>query len=174
MSLIGMSGCRGPTGRLNTSISGQSLSASVSGLDRDVGRVFSLFSRSPRRQPLWGGALLTEKEPAKVSNGPRHPFLWGVALWSVTHLVINAISSVIFFGFSILAVVGPFQSIENGKLSAMHGIDSPANLQCPYAIIAGRNSLKTASWDGGRGSAAVLYGFFPDFTKFFSASPLSL
>src|SRR5262245_32390548 len=45
---------------------------------------------SPNPTAVGGGALLSEKEPAKgIQRITRHPFLWGVALWSVTHLVLN-------------------------------------------------------------------------------------
>lgn len=76
-----------------------------------------------------GGALLTEKEPAKgIQRITRHPFLWSVVLWSFTHLVLNGdLASLIFFGsFLILAVEDLFRSIENArKLLAMPGLDSP-------------------------------------------------
>ena len=52
---------------------------------------------SPNPTAVGGGALLTEKEPAQyIQRITRHPFLWGVALWSfyssrtqLTHLVLN-------------------------------------------------------------------------------------
>jgi uncharacterized membrane protein len=66
---------------------------------------------TPNPTSVGGGALLAEKEPAKgIQRITRHPFLWGVALWSFTHLALNGdLASVIFFGsFLILAVGGPF------------------------------------------------------------------
>ncbi len=66
---------------------------------------------TPNPTSVGGGALLTEKEPAKgIQRITRHPFLWGVALWSFTHLALNGdLASVVFFGsFLILAVGGPF------------------------------------------------------------------
>jgi uncharacterized membrane protein len=75
---------------------------------------------SPNPTAVGGGALLTEKEPAKgIQRITRHPFLWGVALWSFTHLVLNGnLASLIFFGsFLILAVAGPF-SIDRKRKKA--------------------------------------------------------
>jgi len=55
---------------------------------------------------------------SKVGQGPeaargivritRHPFLWGVALWALVHLIVNGdLASLIFFGsLLVLAVVG--------------------------------------------------------------------
>src|SRR5918996_1366158 len=75
---------------------------------------------TPNPTAVGGEALLAEKEPAKgIQRITRHPFLWGVALWSFTHLVLNGdLASVIFFGsFLILAVGGPF-SIDRKRKKA--------------------------------------------------------
>jgi uncharacterized membrane protein len=62
---------------------------------------------TPNPTAVGGEALLAEKEPAKGTQRiTRHPFLWGVVLWSFTHLLLNGdLGSVIFFGaFLVLAV----------------------------------------------------------------------
>ena len=53
--------------------------------------------------------------PLKLGDGPkgifritRHPFMWGVALWAITHLMASgdAASAVLFGGLAILAIGG--------------------------------------------------------------------
>ena len=53
--------------------------------------------------------------PPKLEDGPRgifritrHPFMWGVALWALTHMLANgdAASQILFGGFAILALLG--------------------------------------------------------------------
>lgn len=53
---------------------------------------------TPNPTAVGGEALLAQKEPAKgIQRITRHPFLWGVAVWSFTHLILNGdLASVIF------------------------------------------------------------------------------
>src|SRR5947208_17118408 len=104
---------------------------------------------TPNPTVVGGGALLTEKEPAKgIQRITRHPFLWGVALWSFTHLVLNGdLASVIFFGsFLILAVGGPF-SIDLKQKKAFGDAwnrFAALNANVPFmAIVERRDTLKT-------------------------------
>jgi uncharacterized membrane protein len=101
--------------------------------------------------------LLTDKEPAKgIQRITRHPFLWGVALWSFTHLVLKGdLASVIFFGsFLILAIAGPFSMDRKRKKAFADAWDRFAALtsNVPFvAIVEGRNWLKirelgSAAW----------------------------
>ena len=71
----------------------------------------ALAFTSPNPTAVGGGVFLAESEPAKgIQRITRHPFLWGVGLWSLTHLtLIGDLASGVFFGsFLILAVGGPF------------------------------------------------------------------
>ena len=77
----------------------------------------------------------------------RHPFLWGVTIWALWHILINGDqASVIFFGtFALLAVLGTF-SIDDKKRKKL-GDDwtgfASRTSNLPFAaIIAGRNQLK--------------------------------
>src|SRR4029453_13456346 len=103
---------------------------------------------SPNPTAVGGGALLTEKEPAKgIQRVTRHPFLWGVALWSFTHLVLNGdLASVVFFGtFLIVAVRGPFSIVRKRKKAFGDAWNRFAGVtsNVPFiAIIEGRNSLR--------------------------------
>jgi len=137
---------------------------------------------SPNPTAVGGGALLTEKEPAKgIQRITRHPFLWGVALWSFTHLVLNGdLASLIFFGsFLILAVAGPF-SIDRKRKKAFGdawnrfaGVTS----NVPFiAIIEGRNSLRVGELEWWPVVLAlVVYGLFLYLHQtLFGVSPLPM
>jgi uncharacterized membrane protein len=135
---------------------------------------------SPNPTAVGGGALLTEKEPAKgIQRVTRHPFLWGVALWSFTHLVLNGdLASVVFFGtFLIVAVGGPFSIDRKRKEAFGDAWNRFAALtsNVPFiAIIEGRNSLKIHEigwWPPLL--ALILYGLFLHFhSTLFGVSPL--
>jgi len=137
---------------------------------------------TPNPTAVGGEALLNEKEPAKgIQRITRHPFLWGVALWSLTHLVLNGdLASVVFFGsFLILAIEGPF-SIDRKRKKAVGDawnrfVAVTSNL--PFlAIIQGRNSLQLGEIGWWRPLVAViLYGLFLHFHRnLFGVSPFPL
>ena len=135
---------------------------------------------SPNPTAVGGGALLAEKEPAQgIQRITRHPFLWGVALWSFSHLVLNGdLASVIFFGsFLILTIAGPFSIDRKRKKAFGDAWNRFAGLtsNVPFmAIIQGRNSLKIHEigwWPPLL--AFILYGFFLHFhNTLFGVSPL--
>ncbi len=58
-----------------------------------------------------GGADLLERREAVhgVLKITRHPFMWGVALWALAHLMANGdLAALVFFGtFGALALFGP-------------------------------------------------------------------
>jgi uncharacterized membrane protein len=135
---------------------------------------------SPNPTVVGGEALLGEKEPAKgIQRITRHPFLWGVALWSFTHLILNGdVASLVFFGsFLILAIEGPF-SIDRKREKAVGDAwnqFAAVTSNLPFlAIIQGRNSLKISEigwWPPLL--AVILYGLFLHFhSALFGVSPL--
>lgn len=67
-----------------------------------------------------GGDKLLEGAPAApgIMKVTRHPFLWGVAVWALAHLLVNGdLASLIFFGgFGLLALIGP--QLIDAKLAA--------------------------------------------------------
>jgi uncharacterized membrane protein len=77
----------------------------------------------------------------------RHPFLWGVALWAVAHLIANgdAASVVLFGSLLFLALIGP-PSIDAKRAKALGDKWAPFKARTssvPFAaILAGRQSLK--------------------------------
>jgi uncharacterized membrane protein len=77
----------------------------------------------------------------------RHPFLWGVVLWSGFHLAANGdLASVIFFAtFFIVALFGTFSidAKRRRKLGAAWTAFASRTSNVPFAAaIAGRNALK--------------------------------
>ena len=138
---------------------------------------------TPSPTATGGESLLRSADPAKgILRVTRHPFLWGVALWSLCHLAVNPDPpSLLFFGaFGILAVLGP-ASID-AKRKRKWGDDwerfSAVTSNVPFAaILAGRNRLsfqevgEIGVWRILLG--AVLYGgFLAAHAWLFSASPL--
>lgn len=77
----------------------------------------------------------------------RHPFLWGVALWALVHLLLNgdAASAVLFGVLLLLALIGP--GLIDGKRRRVFGPAwerfAAVTSSLPFAAIAaGRNSLR--------------------------------
>jgi uncharacterized membrane protein len=137
---------------------------------------------SPNPTAVGGEALLAEKEPAKgIQRITRHPFLWGVTLWSFTHLLLNGdLASVLFFGsLLIVAIGGPFSIDRKRRRDVGAAWDRFAALtsNLPFmAIIQGRNSLKLREigwWPPLL--ALILYVLFLHFHKnLFGVSPLPM
>lgn len=79
----------------------------------------------------------------------RHPFLWGVALWALVHLIANGdLASVILFGSLLLLALGGAPSID-AKRRRSFGDEwnrfAQATSNVPFAAIAtGRNQLRPA------------------------------
>ncbi len=90
----------------------------------------------------------------------RHPFLWGVALWAVTHAALNgdAASLALFGSLLVLALIGPLlidakrRRAFGGKWSRFAARTS----NVPFAAIAtGRNTLQLGELGTWRVLAAV-------------------
>ena len=84
-----------------------------------------------------------------VTRITRHPFLWGVAIWSATHLVVNGdAASLILFGSLLVLSLGGTVSID-GKRRRHYGerweAFARATSNVPFAAIAsGANRLAPA------------------------------
>jgi uncharacterized membrane protein len=137
---------------------------------------------TPNPTAVGGEALLAQNEPARgIQRITRHPFLWGVALWSLMHLLLNGdLASVLFFGsFLILAIGGPFSIDRKRKKTSGDGWNRFAAVtsNVPFmAIIEGRNSLKIGELGWWRALLAlVVYGGFLHLHKtLFGVSPLPM
>jgi len=79
----------------------------------------------------------------------RHPFLWGVALWAIAHLIVNGdLASLILFGSFLLLALGGTASID-AKRRRNFGDDwnrfAQATSNVPFvAIASGRNQFGSA------------------------------
>jgi uncharacterized membrane protein len=137
---------------------------------------------APNPTAVRGGSLLREKEPAKgIQRITRHPFLCGVAFWSLTHLVFNGdLASMIFFAtFLTLALAGPASIDKKRKQAFGQDWDRFAAVTSvvPFAaIIQGRNSLNLSELGWWRPVLAVIvFGFFLHMHKtLFGVSPLTM
>jgi uncharacterized membrane protein len=82
-----------------------------------------------------------DKEVRGVLRITRHPFLWGVALWSAFHLAANGdLASVVLFGtFFVLALFGTasIDAKRRRKLGAAWDDFAHRTSNLPFAAIAG-------------------------------------
>lgn len=110
---------------------------------------------------------------SKLGQGPdavrgmvritRHPFLWGVALWSLAHLIVNGdLASLILFGSLLVLAIGGTFAIDAKRrrnLGEQWRKFASATSDIPFAAIAaGRNRLGPALVEIGiwRPAAATL------------------
>lgn len=108
----------------------------------------------------------------------RHPFLWGVTLWSGFHLLVNGtLAGVIFFGTFFLVATFGMRAID-GKVKRKRPQDfahiTAQTSAIPFAaIIEGKNRFFVAEYFDWRFLAAVLafVGFLAGHIWLFSASP---
>ena len=134
---------------------------------------------TPSPTAVGGEAALRESVTASgILRITRHPFLWGVAIWAVAHLLVSAeLASLIFFGsLLLLALVGP-PSID-AKRERMFGEHwrqfAESTSSVPFlAISQGRNTLELAEIGWWRVALAlVLYVvFLGAHTWLFGVSP---
>ena len=108
----------------------------------------------------------------------RHPFLWGVMIWSAFHLAANGdLASVIFFGtFLLLAFVGTLliDAKRRRKLGKVWQTYSYKTSNLPFAAaLSGRNRLKIGESFGGRfwAAAAIFVAVLFAHAWLFGASP---
>ena len=84
-----------------------------------------------------------------ITRITRHPFLWGVALWSVVHLVVNGdLASLIFYGTLLLLAIGGTPLIDARqrlRVGDQWNAFARVTSSVPFAAIAtGRNQLGLA------------------------------
>jgi uncharacterized membrane protein len=93
---------------------------------------------------------LDQAEPARgILRVTRHPFMWGVALWALTHMVANGdAAAVVLFGtFTVLALLGTL--LIDHKFAIRRGAEwqrfAAVSSNVPSAaILAGRQHLALA------------------------------
>jgi uncharacterized membrane protein len=103
---------------------------------------------TPSPTAAGGEGRLDVQEPARgVLRITRHPFLWGVALWAITHMAVNGDSaSLALFGTLLgLALVGPL--LIDAKRRRAFGPKwerfAAVTSNVPFAaVVAGRNAMR--------------------------------
>jgi uncharacterized membrane protein len=111
--------------------------------------VIGLATPSPTRVGM-ESRLLRETDLARgMIRITRHPFLWGVALWALVHLVENGdLASIIFFGSLLVLALGGTTAIDAKRRRAFGDAwqrFAAATSNVPFAAIAaGRNQLGPA------------------------------
>jgi uncharacterized membrane protein len=107
---------------------------------------------------------LDQAEPVRgILRVTRHPFMWGVALWGLAHIVANGdLAAVVLFGtFTVLALLGTV--LIDHKFAARRGAQwqgfAAASSNLPFAaILAGRQHLVLSEIGWRRvGAALALY-----------------
>lgn len=106
------------------------------------------------------GAASKEETVRGILRVTRHPFLWGVAIWSAIHLGANGdLASIILFGtFLALSVFGTFSidAKRKRKMGEAWTAFASRTSNLPFAaIVSGRNSLKVGEYLDWRFLAAI-------------------
>ena len=107
------------------------------------------------------GAASRDDTVRGILRVTRHPFLWGVAIWSGFHLAANGDeASVVLFGtFFVTAVLGTFSidAKRKRKLGAAWNGFATKTSNIPFgAILSGRNSFRAGEYFDWRFFAAIL------------------
>jgi len=135
---------------------------------------------SPNPTSVGQERLLTRAPEARgIQRVTRHPFLWGVIVWSSFHLTANgdAASVVLFSTFLIVAIAGTF-SIDRKRARALGDTwaqYAATTSSVPFAaILSGRNRLVLRELGVGRLVAwlAVFAGIVSAHPWLFGAYPL--
>jgi uncharacterized membrane protein len=128
--------------------------------------VIGLVSPSPTRVGMEGKLAQGTDSARGIVRITRHPFLWGVALWALVHLIVNGdVASGILFGSLLVLALGGMVSIDT-KRRRLFGERGPqfatVTTYIPFAAIAaGRNRLGPALTEIGIGrvlAAILVYG----------------
>jgi uncharacterized membrane protein len=106
------------------------------------------------------GAVSKEETVRGILRVTRHPFLWGVAIWSAIHLAANGdLASIILFGtFLALSVLGTISidAKRKRKMGEAWTAFASRTSNLPFAaIVSGRNSLKVGEYLDWRFLAAI-------------------
>lgn len=135
---------------------------------------------TPSPTATGGEAKLDEDEgPRGIVRVTRHPFLWGIAIWALGHLIMNGdLAALILFASLLgLAVAGPasIDAKRARKFGEKWDRFTAVTSNVPFAAIAqGRNSLELAELGWWRIAVAlVLFASVLAFhAKLFGASAL--
>ncbi len=104
---------------------------------------------------------LVDRPPQGIVRVTRHPFLMGVAIWAVVHLVGNGdLASLLFFAALAVVSVAGAVSIDAKRrrvlgAAAWDGFTSRTSIIPFAAILAGRNSFVASEFGWWRPAAGV-------------------
>jgi len=121
--------------------------------------VAGLTTRSPT--VVGGEGALQAADPVPgILRITRHPFLCGVALWALLHLVPNGdLASLLFFGGFLVLAVGGMLHIDRRRAAALGSAWGPIALttsRVPFgAIVEGRTQMDWAGIGWWRPLAAI-------------------
>jgi len=124
--------------------------------------VQGLFVNNPTRVQPSGTMPVDPASVSGVLRITRHPFLWGVVIWSGFHLAANGDeASAIFFGtFFVVALMGTFaiDAKRRRKLGAAWDAFASRTSNVPFAaVFAGRSSLHLGESFGWRFWVAAIF-----------------
>jgi len=134
------------------------------------------------RNPSLTGQASALKAPGAthgVFAVTRHPVMWGIAAWSIGHLLVRGdqASMIMFGGFAVLALIGSLS--QERKLQAKHGADwhafANATSHLPFAaIVAGRAHFRPSDvgWRSPALALIVFVGLLAAHSWAFGVSPL--
>jgi uncharacterized membrane protein len=118
---------------------------------------------TPNPMAVGGEKLLMADAHARgIQRVTRHPFLWGVALWAVVHLIANGdVASLVLFGSLLVVVLVGMASIDakRKKACGRHWDNyAAATSIIPFqAIKEGRNTLEIAEFKVWQLVAALVF-----------------
>ncbi len=138
---------------------------------------------TPNPTSVGAEAILDQEEPVSgMTRITRHPFLWGVFLWALSHLVVNGdLASLLMFGtFAVLTAFGTasIDAKRKRKLGDKWDAFAAKTSNIPFAaIVTGRNSLRLGEIGWWRlaiglvaylavfGAHGWLFGVMPDIVR---------
>jgi uncharacterized membrane protein len=135
---------------------------------------------TPNPTAVGGEKLLMADAPVQgIQRVTRHPFLWGIVVWAITHFIANGdMASLVFFGsFAIVSLIGMLSIDVKRKKTCGQQWARYADITSiiPFlAIKEGHNRLVLAEFKGWQlVLALVLYAAMMHFHKpLFGVSPL--
>ena len=132
-----------------------------------------------------GGDQLDQPDPSVPNSGilrvTRHPFLWGVALWALSHLLVNGDAAAIILMLGILILcLGGMAHIDARRAASMGPAWGPIQMTTsavPFAaLMSGRTSMDWAGigWWRPLLALAVFFALFLSHGWVIGVSPLPM
>ncbi len=141
--------------------------------------VLGITTRNPAA--VAGESALNQAEAARgILRITRHPFLWGLSLWALTHLIANgdAASLVLFGSLLVLCVLGTRSIDRKRRRACGEAWDRFAAVTSNIPLVAiaeGRNRLRLGEigWQRVVGAVILYLAMFHFHAQLFGVSPLA-